>query len=359
MYDTKGGERVAWGPAELDTANQWYHIAGTMSSGNNKYVYVDGSPGALDFFYANPVSLDLTTLGAFERISGPQWPLSGGLAEVGFWNIDLDTSEISALAKGISPLLIRPQNLVAYWPLIREGAAGVYRDIIGGLDTVESGGSATAPHPRIIRPVSPLFVPAAVPVGYYNVYRGQDGNMDYSDPVAVMVLGEADVTIIDQDLPPLTRWHFVRRQVSACDLESPDSDICRVEIDSAGDMILATPNPPTGLVAEVLAGAIIRLRWRYSQLGEEVTPTAFRIYVDSGSGVDFSTPDATIDYVLGGSEREWTSGSLVDGTMYKFCVRSYHNDPGTESSNDNFVSATADSTGPAAITGISGRVEDA
>ena len=156
-----GSEKVAWGPAELDTANQWYHIAGTMSSGNNKYVYVDGSPGALDFFYANPVSLDLTTLGAFERISGPQWPLSGGLAEVGFWNIDLDTSEISALAKGISPLLIRPQNLVAYWPLIREGAAGVYRDIIGGLDTVASGGSATSAHPPVIYPTRSQVISAS------------------------------------------------------------------------------------------------------------------------------------------------------------------------------------------------------
>ncbi len=164
--------------------------------------------------------------------------------------------------------------------------------------------------------------------------------------------------ITGQDLPPLTRWHYVRRQENVCGLESSDSDICRVEIDEEGNMILATPNSQTDLSAEVLAGAVIQLRWRYSALGEEVSPTGFRVYIDSGSGFDFSTPDAEVEYNLG-YEYEWTSGTLIDGATYKFCVRSYSDVVGSESSNNNFVSATADSTGPAAITGISGWSEEA
>ncbi len=144
-----------------DTANQWYHLAGTMAVGGNKYVYLDGEASPVNSDDRQPTSLDLTTLGAFERLTGPQWELSGGLAEVGLWNIDLDTKEIIALSKGFSPLLVRPQNLVAYWPLIREGAAGVYRDIIGGLDTVASGGSATSAHPPVIYPTRSQVISAS------------------------------------------------------------------------------------------------------------------------------------------------------------------------------------------------------
>ena len=168
------------------------------------------------------------------------------------------------------------------------------------------------------------------PFSCHVVYRGQDGNMDYDNNVAVMALGDSDVTINDQDLPEGTSWHFVRRQVSDCGLESTDSDICRVVIDSEGDMIAAAPNAPVDLVAESLAGAVVRLRWRYSQLFEEVAPTGFRIYIDSGSGFDFSTPDATVEYGLGGSEYEWTSGALDDGAAYKFCVRSYREELGPD-----------------------------
>jgi hypothetical protein len=45
---------------------------------------------------------------------------SGDIAEVGIWNIDLTAAEVASLAKGVSPALIRPQNHVAYLPLIRD-----------------------------------------------------------------------------------------------------------------------------------------------------------------------------------------------------------------------------------------------
>ena len=175
--------------------------------------------------------------------------------------------------------------------------------------------------------------------------------MDYENVQAVMDLDDSDVTIPGQALPAGTIWHYVRRQVSDCGLESPDSDAIIVIIDSGGDMIGLTPNIPTSLEAEQVAGGKIKIKWRYSRLNQEITPTGFRMYIDSGSGFDFDTPDATVAYGLGGNgEFEWESDALGDGQSYRFCVRSYAT--GGETQNTNYVAETADSSGPDAATGL-------
>lgn len=191
----------------------------------------------------------------------------------------------------------------------------------------------------------------------HTVYRGQDGELDYTDVQAVMESAASEASLAGQDLPPGTMWHFVRRQVSHCGLESADSPVTRVSIDSAGDMIPATPNEPLSLQAEQVAGGRIKLRWRYVTAGQEISPTGFRVYADSGSGFDFDSPDATVAYGLGGNGQfEWLSGALSDGQLYKFCVRSYAT-AGGETINSNYVSAVADSGGPDAATGLAATWE--
>ncbi|MFQ5769754.1 MAG: hypothetical protein ACE5HX_04405, partial [bacterium] len=191
------------------------------------------------------------------------------------------------------------------------------------------------------------------PAGCHTVYRGQDGNLDYENIQAVMNLNASQVSIKAQNLPAKTIWHYIRRQVSDCGLESQDSPACIVIIDSNGDMIGNAPNKPQDLVAENVAGAKIKLRWRYSKLSEEITPTGFHIYIDSGLGFDWNLPDATVLYKMGGiaGEFSWTSAALTHGQIYRFCVRSYKTGVG-ESQNTDYVSAVADSQGPAAITNL-------
>ena len=189
------------------------------------------------------------------------------------------------------------------------------------------------------------------------VYRGQDGIMDYDNVQAVMEIDDSQVSIPAQALPAGTIWHFVRRQLSDCGLESADSDAAIVTIDSGGDMNALTPNAPVSLQADQVAGGKIKLRWRYSPVGEEISPTGFNIYMDSGSGFDFDTADATVAYGLGGNgEFEWQSDALNDGQSYKFCVRSYTTDAG-ETQNTNYVAKTADSSGPTAVTGLAASWE--
>lgn len=195
--------------------------------------------------------------------------------------------------------------------------------------------------------------------GCHTVYRGQDGDIDYDRIQAVMELGDTQVSIPNQNLPANTIWYYLRRQVSDCGLESADSEPCIVQIDSGGDMIGDTPNPPLDITVEQLAGGKLKVRWRYTNIAEEVSPTGFYVYIDSGSGFDFENPDATVPYRYGrAGEFSWTSGALTHGQTYKFCVRSYKTGAG-ESQNMNYASAVADSEGPDAITGLSYSKEEA
>jgi hypothetical protein len=184
-----------------------------------------------------------------------------------------------------------------------------------------------------------------------NIYRGQDGDIDYETPVAEMAIGYKQVSIPDQNLPPNTIWHFVRRQTSECGLESADSQRCIVVIDADGNIVGRTPNRPTNIMIERLSGGRFRLRWRYLQAGQEIVPTGFKIYADSGDGFDFGSPTAVIPYNRA-VEYGWESAAFEHGRICRFIIRSYYKHGG-ESNNTNAVGATADTQGPPAATGLS------
>jgi len=188
--------------------------------------------------------------------------------------------------------------------------------------------------------------------GCHCIYRGQDGNFDYNNIAASMSLDDSQVSVFGQNLLPSTIWHYIRRQVSGCGLEGEDSPACVVIIDGTGEMIGNTPNPPLSVTIEGLAGGKLKMRWRYTPVTEEVAPTGFNIYIDSGEGFNFDSPDAVLAYGLGGNgEFSWTSDALTHGQLYRFRVRSYRTGAGG-SQNTDFVSAIADSVGPDAIVNL-------
>ncbi len=74
----------------------------------------------------------------------------GALAEFGLWNVILTDDEFIALTKGYSPLLIRPQSLIEYLPMLRSNVS--YK-----LAAPTITGTAIQPHPRIVMPNAPIL----------------------------------------------------------------------------------------------------------------------------------------------------------------------------------------------------------
>ena len=190
-------------------------------------------------------------------------------------------------------------------------------------------------------PAPPFFMDDGL--DFYRIYGGQDGDIDWAVPVALMALDATDVSI-EIDLPPNTTWHFVRCLVrgDGCERQGPASDACIVYIDENGDMRPASLNSPTGLTAEPRVGGTIRLRWYYFSAGQDIAPTEFQVYIDG-------EPAGTVTYNRG-HLYSWTSDALTHGQEYEFLVTAVC--ANGESQNEDAVTATADGEGPAAITGL-------
>ena len=371
-------------------ASTWYHYLATaeISGGTlTTKLFIDGVrrdnlAGGSNVTAANSQYLGSTTdpLYLGKMISGAL-PFDGRLEDMAIWDRALSGTEILALYSGRFRANHKAflGGLKVYWPLDRphsgtynpgEHDAGgrnhtpFYRDWnLIDLDqqpdwSDETPGLIYQRHSRITRP--PWF-----PHGGHKVYRSQDGNADNFVAQAFMAPDAESVTIAGQYLPVDTKWHYIRRAVCRHGEESPDSKPpCIIYIDDAGDAEGSSPNPPVNLSATSTAGGKIKLRWRYSCLNQIVKPMAFRVYIDSGSGFDFSSPDDTVtapnglDRAGGSFEINWESDALVHGTNYRFVVRSYNSTTGGETQNTNAVSAIADDTGPAAITGLTASYQE-
>lgn len=146
-------------------ANQWQHAGGVWASDTSREVFLDGvGSGTPDTTERIPSGINAVDVGRVGD-SSPTHYFSGYIAECGLWNVALTDVEMAILALGCSPLFIRPQSLVAYWPLTRE-----INDKVGGYTLTATGTTVEPVQPRIFYPVPPfLSYPVSAAGGDINV----------------------------------------------------------------------------------------------------------------------------------------------------------------------------------------------
>lgn len=143
----------------------WQHVAAAYDGGTTKKLWVGGSSEAVtDNSGDTALVTNNETLDLGRRQAGTpanEW-YDGRMAEVGLWSAVLTDAEVASLAKGVSPLQVRPGSLVAYWPLYGRGSTEP--EYVNGLGLTVDGPVA-AEHPRAYRPWAPpaVAVPAAAP----------------------------------------------------------------------------------------------------------------------------------------------------------------------------------------------------
>ena len=125
--------------------NTWHHVCGTIS-GTTGVIYLNGAGDSRNGMQAfGP--FDRTTIGRTGD-STPGAYYIGSIAEVAIWDVALGGAEVATLAAGYSPLFVRPQSLVAYWPLggpLCANDADV--DVVGGYHMTAYNTPTTADHP--------------------------------------------------------------------------------------------------------------------------------------------------------------------------------------------------------------------
>ena len=144
------------GTVEITTATL-HTLGGVLNfTGDTITPYVDGvadNGGAATFgnntyTYGTATSPDnIGGSGAPPSGTSIQW--DGPVAEIGIWTSALSAADFAALHKGVSPLLIQPQSLAIYIPMIGKYSPEI--DIVGGLSGTITGTIATLSHPLVIR----------------------------------------------------------------------------------------------------------------------------------------------------------------------------------------------------------------
>jgi hypothetical protein len=131
------------------SAGTWAHIGGIFAATNSRQAVLNGAIATANTTSITPAGINRTLIGA-RILTTPGAFADADIAECAAWNATLVQDEWAALAKGISPLLIRPDALLAYWPLI--GRSSPEPDWVGGFDMTLTNSPTTAAHPRIIMP---------------------------------------------------------------------------------------------------------------------------------------------------------------------------------------------------------------
>lgn len=160
---TQGGgstsTATSTGAAGLIAANQWFHAAGVYNAGSRiVYTTLQGSVTTNKVTASatrTPAGVDRVVVGSLHTLAN-YW--DGQIAEAAIWDVALTDSEIAQMGQlAVSPLMIRPENLICYWPL--QGYHSPEHNRLGGFDLTVTG-PTQGEHVRIHYPRSPLLFPS-------------------------------------------------------------------------------------------------------------------------------------------------------------------------------------------------------
>jgi hypothetical protein len=99
-------------------ANTWHHCVGVWINDTTRRSYLDSSLTNSTAISAGAVAgLGQFMIGARRDAAALGNYLTGYIAEAGIWSVELNQAEVDALRSGIEPIHIRPESLLAYWPL--------------------------------------------------------------------------------------------------------------------------------------------------------------------------------------------------------------------------------------------------
>lgn len=127
-------------------ADIWQHAGGIWRAINDRSAYYMGTNRGNQGTTREPTGMNRYRIGANGVTTNAA--ARGPICEPALWNVGLNDSEMAALAAGISPLRIRPQNLVRYSPIF--DGASLIRDYRGFPLTVV-GSMSVGNHAPVMR----------------------------------------------------------------------------------------------------------------------------------------------------------------------------------------------------------------
>lgn len=140
---TSVSSAISTGTISQDT---WHSAVGVFTGAASRTVYLDGASNNNNNSRTFTTS-DRVSIG--RRIHS-EAHLDGDIAEIAYWTVALTASEAKSLSLGVSPLLVRPDSLLYYFPFVRsihelaEAESPTFQGTDGDI-------ALPSPHPRIYK----------------------------------------------------------------------------------------------------------------------------------------------------------------------------------------------------------------
>jgi Concanavalin A-like lectin/glucanases superfamily len=180
--------------------NAWNHFMGTYD-GAFVRLHLNGveiGPAVAET-RALAYSANNVYVGSFD---GTQLFATGSVAELSLWGVVPDAADRAALARGVSPLVVRPSGLVAHWPLV--GRTDPETEVMGGLG-LSAGSTTNADHTRVyLRPSTKVTSGLSARIGSGTALAGAAGSGQASKTSPAAGVGHVGVVGTGgQPIPPV------------------------------------------------------------------------------------------------------------------------------------------------------------
>lgn len=145
-----------WGVASTTTgysAATWHYAFAVAASSTDRKIYLDGGGVGSNTDDKTPTGIDTFGLAGEFNQSGPVARLDGALAHAAIWDVALTAADAVVLAAGMSPWMVSPADLVAYWPLFTAD----YDDMVADLTLTPNGTPSVVADPPAHFPVRTMM----------------------------------------------------------------------------------------------------------------------------------------------------------------------------------------------------------
>ena len=135
------------------SASTWAHACAVFASSTSRSVYLNGASKGTNTQNSSPTGLNRGNIGMVYAGTSASLFFPGDIAEVACWNVALTDGDAALLAKGVSPYLVKGNNLLAYWPLVGRYSPEI--SLFGGFDLTLTAAPTVSDHPPMRYAASP------------------------------------------------------------------------------------------------------------------------------------------------------------------------------------------------------------
>ena len=149
--DASGGINATVASTGTVTVNAWTSGVGVFATRVSRTLYLPGE-SQVNTTNCAPAS-NLFTVGRREDNASQYF--DGDLADIAIWNVALTAAEVALYQAGLSPLLIRPNAIVNYWPLV--GVFSPEIELFSRQELTLGNAPIAAAHPPVILAATQVF----------------------------------------------------------------------------------------------------------------------------------------------------------------------------------------------------------